>query len=207
MLSFLAVAIVSLPVLAEDSNIIPAIFHPPGSVQEMQPQASLTPQQQVDNIQATVALDKSYVMNLKQTDPTMYCLAQNAFFEARSESLLNKVAVTEVVKNRLDSGKFAGTLCAIVRQKNSGICQFSWVCEHLGAIPLHNRDGDIDDKVYKQWYDSVLAAYIVQNNLTTGPVVPGALNFYAQRTVRPAWVGHFVRVAVIGGHTFMRPRE
>jgi spore germination cell wall hydrolase CwlJ-like protein len=212
MLSFLAVAVIVAPNVEAGPNnskaelaMIPPVSSP---VQQetLQPQASLTPQQQVDNVRATVSLSETYVLNLKETDPTMYCLAQNAFFEARAESLQNKVAVTEVVKNRLDSGKYAGTLCAIVRQKTSGICQFSWVCQNLGKIPLRDSNGDIRPEIYKQWYDSVLAAYIVQKNLVD-PVVPGALNFYAQRTVHPSWANRFKRIAVIGGHTFMKPRE
>jgi spore germination cell wall hydrolase CwlJ-like protein len=207
MLSFLAVAIICKPCFADDMENVAPFSYEPVAQETLQPQASLTPQQQVDNIRETLTLDESYVLNLKETDPTMYCLAQNAFFEARAENLLNKVAVTEVVKNRLDSGKYAGTLCAIVRQKTSGICQFSWVCQHLGNIPLHNSDGTLREEIYKQWYDSVVAAYIVVNNMLTKPLVPGATNFYAQRAVHPAWASSFKRIAVIGGHTYMKPRE
>lgn len=170
------------------------------------PDTTQTLSQQISDIQSNVNLDQDYVMNLKENDPTMYCLAQNAFFEARSESLENKIAVVEVVKNRLDSGNYAGTLCQVVHQKVNGICQFSWVCHHLGFIPLKRSNGSVDEPVYRQWYDSVLAAYTVQNHLISN-IVPGATNFYAQRTVRPDWSRYLKKVAVIGGHTFMKPRD
>jgi len=206
MLSFFAVALVCIPSFADrGASIVPPVAPLPMEVVTM-PKMVLTPQQQVDNARNIVKLDQSYVLNLKQSDPTMYCLAQNAFFEARAESLENKVAVTEVVKNRLDSGKYAGTLCAVVRQRNSGICQFSWVCQRLGNVPLRNGDGTLRPEIYQQWYDSVLAAYIVTNKIVD-PVVPGALNFYAQHTVHPAWAYKFKRIAIIGGHTFMKPRD
>lgn len=210
MLSFFAVALVCGPSFADRGvSIVPQVSSPTQTLPDPQvdvPKVALTPQQQVDNARNTVTLDRDYVLNLKHTDPTMYCLAQNAFFEARAESLQNKVAVTEVVKNRLDSGKYAGTLCAVVRQRTSGICQFSWVCQRLGNVPLRDGDGDIRPEIYQQWYDSVLAAYIVVNKLVD-PVVPGALNFYAQRKVHPDWAYRFKRIATIGGHTFMKPRE
>jgi spore germination cell wall hydrolase CwlJ-like protein len=210
MLSFFAVALICMPSFADKGGS--AVTNTYTYTDPLPPQGAtiskevLTPQQQVDNARNTVVLEKDYVLNLKKTDPTMYCLAQNAFFEARAESLQNKVAVTEVVKNRLDSGKYAGTLCAVVRQKNEGICQFSWVCQHLGNVPLRDGDGAIRPEIYQQWYDSVLAAYIVVNKIVD-PVVPGATNFYAQHKVHPSWAARFKRIAVIGGHTFMKPRD
>lgn len=183
--------------VCEAQTMEPAVYHPDST-------ESIT--QQISDIQSNVNLDQDYVTNLKENDPTMYCLAQNAFFEARSESLENKIAVVEVVKNRLDSGNYAGTLCQVVHQKTNGICQFSWVCQHLGFIPLKRSDGKLNDAVYRQWYDSVLAAYIEQNHLIDN-VVPGATNFYAQRNVRPDWSKYLRKVAVIGGHTFMKPRD
>jgi spore germination cell wall hydrolase CwlJ-like protein len=206
MLSFVAVALVCMPSFADRGEKIVSPLQPLPVPEVTISKEVLTPQQQVDNARNTVKLDQDYVLNLKASDPTMYCLAQNAFFEARAENLQNKVAVTEVVKNRLDSGKYAGTLCAVVRQRNLGVCQFSWVCQRLGNVPIRNGDGTIRPEIYQQWYDSVLAAVIVSNRLAD-PVVPGALNFYAQRVVRPSWADKFKRIATIGGHTFLKPRE
>jgi N-acetylmuramoyl-L-alanine amidase len=211
MLSFLAVAFVCVPSFADldTPEVQPLQSLQTDAASDASvtvPKPVLTPQQQVDSARNTVTLDQDYVLKLKDTDPTMYCLAQNAFFEARSENFENKVAVTEVVKNRLDSGKYAGSLCAVVRQRTSGVCQFSWVCQHMGNIPLRDNEGAIRPEIYKQWYDSVLAAFVVVNDLVD-PIVPGATNFYAQHTIRPSWADRFKRIAVIGGHTFMRPRE
>jgi spore germination cell wall hydrolase CwlJ-like protein len=208
MLSFLVAAFICMPSHADLSDPDQVASQVDTSTQDQTNpvETTLSPQQQVDNARNTVVLEKDYVLNLKANDPTMYCLAQNAFFEARAENFENKVAVTEVVKNRLDSGRYAGSLCAVVRQKNEGICQFSWVCQHLGNIPLRDGDGSIRPEIYRQWYDCVLAAYVVVNKVV-GPLVPGATNFYAQRSIRPSWAARFKRIAVIGGHTFMKPLE
>ena len=56
------------------------------------------------------------------------CLAENIYFEAASESFEGKLAVAQVTLNRVNSGKFAKTVCGVVKQKDiiNGVmvCQF-----------------------------------------------------------------------------------
>jgi spore germination cell wall hydrolase CwlJ-like protein len=56
------------------------------------------------------------------------CLAENIYYEAGNESYEGKLAVAQVTLNRLNSGKYPNTICKIVKQKQNGICQFSWNC-------------------------------------------------------------------------------
>ena len=57
------------------------------------------------------------------------CLAKNAYYEARNQPFEGKVAVMQVVMNRTQIPKFkANTPCRVIYSKDSGKCQFSWVC-------------------------------------------------------------------------------
>jgi hypothetical protein len=157
-----------------------------------------------------ISLDRNYVLNLHKLDAKLFCVAQNNFFEARGESLMGKIAVAEVVRNRTESGKYPNDSCAVVQQvtsvQNTRVCQFSWFCKGLGKIPLLNRNGEVNASVYRQWYDSVLAAIKVQSR-DEPDVVGGATHFYAHRLVKPRWGGGLIKVKVIGNHTFMGPRN
>lgn len=61
------------------------------------------------------------------------CLTRNIYWEAASEPFEGKVAVAQVTLNRVESGRFAPTVCGVVYQKNviyeKVVCQFSWFCE------------------------------------------------------------------------------
>lgn len=124
------------------------------------------------------------------------CLAQNIYYEAASEPYEGKLAVAQVTLNRVRSGKFAPTVCDVVKQRNSingiTICQFSWVCEKAYAI----RDP------YK-WEESLLVA---RKALTT-PVAHDHLKktnamYYHADYVNPRWPKQ--RIMQIGHHIFYR---
>ncbi len=155
-------------------------------------------------------LDRNFVLNLQKLDAKLFCVAQNNFFEARGESLMGKIAVAEVVRNRVNSSGYPNDACAVVKQstyvQSTRVCQFSWFCKGLGKIPLFHRNGEINANVYKQWYDSVLAAIKSQSS-DESTVVGGATHFYAHRSVNPRWGKSLVKLKVIGNHTFMGPRD
>ena len=44
----------------------------------------------------------------------LFCLAQNIYFEARSQPLIEQVAVAQVVLNRVHSPNYPDTVCAVV---------------------------------------------------------------------------------------------
>ena len=57
------------------------------------------------------------------------CLAENIYFEAAHEPENGQLAVAFVTMNRVNSGKFADSICGVVKQKIGSTCQFSWWCE------------------------------------------------------------------------------
>jgi spore germination cell wall hydrolase CwlJ-like protein len=153
---------------------------------------------------------RDYVLNLKKINKEVFCMAQNAFFEAGGESFRGKVAVSQVVMERTNSPGFPDTACGVVRHvvvtaSKRRACQFSWWCTDRRDIPLYDKRGEIKPKVYQMWYDSVKAALLVYNN-KAGEVVAGATHFYATKLVRPEWSRKMQKVEVIGGHTFLKPR-
>lgn len=76
------------------------------------------------------------------------CLAHNIYYEAGYESTEGKIAVGLVTLNRLADNDFPKSVCAVVRQKTQGKCQFSWNCQRV-RVPK-----------YKGWHwaDSVRIA-------------------------------------------------
>ena len=153
--------------------------------------------------------DREYVLDIRGMNKTVFCLAQNAYFEAGGESFKNKIAVTTVVKTRSMTDGYPKTECGVVQEStdrnNRRMCQFSWWCTGRREIPLYDRAGQIKPQVYQMWYDSVRAALLVHNN-AAGDSVKGATHFYAHKVVRPAWASKMRLVAVIGNHTFVAPK-
>ena len=112
------------------------------------------------------------------------CLAQNIYHEARGEPLLGRKAVAKVTLNRLDSGKFADSICNVVYQPG----QFSWTTDKRKRI--------VD---WEAWYDSLaIARSAIQHG------VHGLENFHAMYfhsiTIKPNWKRKVY--AKIGKHIF-----
>ena len=47
-------------------------------------------------------------------EESVTCLAKNAYFEARNQSILSQIAVSQVVLNRVKSPDFPNTVCGVV---------------------------------------------------------------------------------------------
>ena len=126
------------------------------------------------------------------------CLAQNIYYEAAKEPYEGKLAVAQVTLNRVNSGKFAGTVCGVVKQKDKingvMICQFSWFCNQAYMHIIRNQ---------YQWEESVIAA----KKALTEPVAhdgiyrSGAMYYHANY-INPGW--KLTKVAQIGNHIFYR---
>ena len=120
-------------------------------------------------------------------DEESECLARAVYWESRGEPLAGQLAVAEVVINRARSGRFAPTLCGVVRQRG----QFSFV--RGGVIPTPPRAS-------RDWRTAVAIAQIATRDLADG-AAPRALFFHA-RHVSPGW--RRTRVATVGNHIFYR---
>ncbi|AUW56924.1 cell wall hydrolase [Sphingobium sp. SCG-1] len=117
----------------------------------------------------------------------MRCLASAVYYEAKSESLAGQLAVARVIINRSHSGRFASSLCGVVRQPS----QFSFV--RGGNVPQPRTDS-VD------WQQAVGIAQIALNDSWKSQA-EGALFFHARR-VSPGWGK--ARLASIDNHIFYR---
>lgn len=64
------------------------------------------------------------------------CMADAIYHEARGESRQGKIAIGNVIMNRVNSGAFPSTICGVVYQRNANSrgCQFSWACKRNTRI-------------------------------------------------------------------------
>ena len=121
------------------------------------------------------------------------CLAQNIYFEARSEPYLGKLAVAHVVLNRVASKRFPGSVCAVVQQGGEtqlNRCQFSWWCDGKSDKP-----GNI-----RAWRESLKLASDTYWGLLEDPT-EGAMWYHADY-VSPGWSNHLERGPKFGRHIF-----
>ena len=121
------------------------------------------------------------------------CLAQNIYFEARSEPTDGMLAVGHVVLNRVASKYFPDTVCKVVRQggeQRRHRCQFSWWCDGRSDRP-HNK---------VSWNAARLIAWFIYNGRTVDPT-GGALWYHADY-VKPYWREAFITGPQIGRHIF-----
>ena len=120
-------------------------------------------------------------------DEETECLARAVYWESKGEPLHGQLTVAEVIINRSESGRFASTICGVVRQRG----QFSFVRGgHIPQPPQASRD----------WRTAVAIAQIASQDLADG-AAPRALFFHA-RHARPGW--RLTRVATVGNHVFYR---
>ena len=122
------------------------------------------------------------------------CLTRNIYWEAASEPFEGKVGVAQVTMNRVESGKFAPTVCGVVYQKNTSyqkvVCQFSWYCENNYKIrAVHPA----------LWKESEEVAKKVLLEKFRLPSLENAL-FYHADYVSPGW--KLPRIEKIGNHIF-----
>lgn len=139
-----------------------------------------------------------------------YCLAENIYYEARSESVKGQVAVASVTLNRANDPRFPNTICGVVRQSaisrvtKESVCAFSWYCEKKGKeIPLRNKDGSVNQPVVDQFQSAtivaikVLGGYVEDNTF-------GATHFHNPFTSQPSWTAEMKKTMRIGNHDFYK---
>lgn len=133
-------------------------------------------------------------------DKQHQCLSLNIYFEARSSSFADQIAVADVTLNRVKSPRFPNTICTVVRQgqyyKGQPIkhrCQFSWYC-----------DGESDKPLNKQaWYEAQSLALLMMYTQKYRGITEGAL-FYHADYVKPYWTSSMQYIGTIGRHKFYK---
>ena len=126
------------------------------------------------------------------------CLTRNIYWEAASEPFEGKVAVAQVTLNRVESGRFANSVCGVVTQKNviyeKVICQFSWYCEgNYKVRPIHKPMWRESEEVAKKVY---LEGFRL-------PSMTKAIYYHADY-VKPNW--NKPKIGEIGRHIFYGER-
>jgi spore germination cell wall hydrolase CwlJ-like protein len=148
-------------------------------IKELQEEAVLTPK--------TLVSDRQKELE---------CLARNIYWEAASEPAEGKLAVGQVVINRVNSGQFPNSICGVIQQKNvftnNVVCQFSWVCETTHKTRPMRPD---------LYAESMKAAKMVLLEGFRLPSLQGVLYYHADY-VQPQW--KLKRVTQIGRHIFYK---
>lgn len=153
----------------------------------------------LEDLKANNETWKAGYVSVEDRTRQLECLAKNIYWEAASEPFEGKVAVAQVTMNRVESGKFADSVCGVVYQKNviyeKVICQFSWYCEGT------HRQKTMHPKL---WKESQEVAKLV---LLEGFRLPGmkqALYYHADY-VNPQWGKP--KIDQIGRHIFYGDRK
>lgn len=133
--------------------------------------------------------------------PEAWCLAQNIYYEARGSNRADRIAVADVVLNRVQDSRYPDTICEVVKQGRQhangqmvrNMCQFSWYCDGKSDWPQ-----DLDS-----WVDAQQIAYnMIQWNDGRG-LTEGATHYHANY-VDPEWARDLHLVGRIGVHIFYR---
>ena len=144
------------------------------------------------------AMPADYISAAQRTRE-LDCLTRNIYWEAASEPFEGKVGVAQVTMNRVNSGKFANSVCGVVHQKNviyeKVICQFSWYCENTSKVrPIHQP----------LWRESEEVAKKVLLENFRLPSLKNALYYHADY-VNPGWKNP--KIEKIGRHIFYGERS
>ncbi|MBB4659717.1 cell wall hydrolase [Parvularcula dongshanensis] len=127
-------------------------------------------------------------------DDDRRCLTEAIYYEARSQTLAGRMAVADVVLNRVESRRYPNTVCGVVFQgaaKGWG-CQFSFAC-----------DGSMEKAVERRAMIKAQAAATAVLGGFRLPLSGGATHYHADY-VQPFWVGAMEQTAVLDDHLFYR---
>lgn len=152
----------------------------------------------------------------REQDPEAYCLAENIYFEARSDSVAGQAAVADVVINRMHDDRYPSTICEVVHEgpvseswktkqdpnlpdeeriynpiRNR--CQFSWYCD--GKAEVINNDS--------AWAQAQYIAYQMIYAERYRGITEGATHYHAHY-VNPKWAKQIQFVSSIDSHKFYR---
>ena len=142
-----------------------------------------------------------------EAKPEMWCLAQNIYFESRSSNRADRMAVADVVLNRVYHRYYPDTICEVVQQGKQkpswqdpavmvmvrNKCQFSWYCDGRSDWPT-----DMD-----AWVEAQQIAYNMIAFQDARGITEGATHYHADY-VMPNWAKDFHLVGRIGVHIFYR---
>lgn len=151
-------------------------------------------------IAAQLSLEVENQRKQELYEKSLMCLALNGFYEARSETADQEVAVGAVVLNRLSVGfRGATTVCEVVMSPN----QFSWVKTEGLSVPNFGKKAE-----RQAWERSLLIAKrLLDPDATYIDPSNGAVYYYNPSIVDWKYKGSYIETAVLGQHRFMREKK
>ncbi len=165
----------------------------PVDVKDIDPDQFYIRQVGINQLDLEEQIASSFTPNPGKLREELTCLAQNVYFEARSEPLEGKLAVAHVVMNRVASRYFPDTVCGVVQDGTDEVlhrCQFSWYCD--------GKKDEIGDQ--DAWAEATELASQVYWGRAEDPS-GGALWYHADY-VKPVWRKAFAKGPTIGRHIF-----
>ena len=126
------------------------------------------------------------------------CLSEAIYYEAGRESYSGRLAVAQVVLNRVSDEFYPDTICEVVYQgplhgrKGEMGCQFTFTCD--GAM---NRRLNED-----MWAESEALAKVAMMGIA-GKLTDEATHYHATY-VNPYWASSLIKTVQIGTHIFYR---
>lgn len=129
---------------------------------------------------------------LSTADRAQQCLALAMYYEAAFEGADGRRAVAQVVLNRVRHPAFPHDVCAVVFQRASNVCQFTFACDGAMTRPRNPA----------LWRETMAEAAAALHGKVFAGV--GMATHYHADYVLPGWAYKLDKVAVIGRHAFYR---
>lgn len=143
-------------------------------------------------------------------DGARFCMAQNIYFEAGNQSLAGKIAVSQVVLNRVVDRNFPDSVCGVIYQGRlsewhlsqgrevplRNKCQFSWYCDGKSDKPVDSVTWEQSLRIAETVLESQSSPYWTD-------FTDGALWYHADY-VHPFWADSLNRTTVIDNHIFYK---
>ena len=141
-------------------------------------------------------------VNASDENGDIFCLAQNIYFESANQPLAGKIAVAQVVQNRVVHPSYPDTICDVVYDAQGltyasgdpirNKCQFSWYCDGKSDVP--------EDSV--TWEIALMTAKAVHWG-EYGDITEGSTHYHATR-VHPYWADSLTEVVTVDQHIFYK---
>lgn len=163
-------------------------------------------QVETPKIQTTVVARPDAPESETESQDEQFCLALNVYHESRSDNFSGRLAVADVVLNRVESKYYPDNICDVVYQTQTrvnwkgnvvparGRCQFSWYCDGQSDFP-HEK---------LAWMKAEKVAELLLDGEWRG-ISEGATHYHATY-VEPNWTKDrgMVEIGRIGAHKFYK---
>lgn len=134
----------------------------------------------------TITITPSYSYQQARTDIELLALA--VYREARGEPISGRIAVIQVILNRVASDDFPNTIRGVITQRSKRRCQFTWICRHGIRKPPQQSE---------EWIESLqIAQFMYHNAQYVVDDTNGALFFKRRENQRAR------QYIIIGNHLF-----